>query len=141
MLTDLICFYLLFVGLIISVLVSIWVGMSFQANRFDYVWCVRLCPAHALVASSLGAQPMYAAAWLHVPAGRSCSSGCSQKCEWWLQPSSLSAEPHARPASAPFAASTCVRMPHGPVPGSSCGILHLSLPVPALLTRGLEACG
>jgi hypothetical protein len=26
------------VGLVVSVAVSVWVGLSFQANRFEYVW-------------------------------------------------------------------------------------------------------
>jgi hypothetical protein len=32
------CFYVLFIGLLVSVAVSIWVGISFQSNRFEYVW-------------------------------------------------------------------------------------------------------
>ncbi|GFH17405.1 uncharacterized protein HaLaN_14036, partial [Haematococcus lacustris] len=32
------CFYLLVFGLLMSVVVSLWVGASFQNNRFEYVW-------------------------------------------------------------------------------------------------------
>jgi hypothetical protein len=32
------CFYSLVIGLIMSVVLSVWVGASFQQNRFDHVW-------------------------------------------------------------------------------------------------------
>jgi hypothetical protein len=32
------CFYALVIGVVISVVISAWVGWSFQANRFDHVW-------------------------------------------------------------------------------------------------------